>query len=86
MEHDRIVPQFDTGHMARAAKTPLICIYERPADYPDKYVARLWDLQRPTGLIAIADTLEEARAAVPPGMVPLARDERDDPCIVETWI
>lgn len=33
-----------------------------------------------------AQTLEEARAKVPPGLVCLARDPTDEPHIVETWV
>lgn len=36
--------------------------------------------------LAVVDTLEEARAAVPPGNVLLGRDPGDLPVIVEVWV
>lgn len=67
------------------------CIYERPEDYPTKYVIRQWMIMdgNPVpvpGLCGTADTLEEVRVMVPRGHVCLARNEEDAPCIVETWI
>lgn len=83
---DRIIKKFDAGRIAAQSRMPLICIYEHPADYPQRYVARLWDIETPTNIIATADTLEEVRETIPHGMVRLKRSENDDPCIVETWI
>lgn len=83
---DRLVERFDPAKMHRAAKAPLICIYDSPEDWPGKFVARLWDMQRPTPYVAVADSLEELRALIPTGMMPLPRDPRDAGCIVETWI
>ena len=83
---DKILDTFRWGQVRAAAKVPLICIYERPEDYPGKFVARLWDLQQPTSFLVVADTLEEIRKAIPSGMVPIQRDPTDAPAIVETWI
>lgn len=84
--NDKTLSAFRWEQIRAAAKVPLICVYEDPADYPGKYVARLWDLQQPTGFVVVADSLEEIRAAIPDGMVPFARFDKDDPVIVETWI
>jgi hypothetical protein len=61
-------------------------------DYGGKYVVRDQAVL-PGGEIRIAphpravcDTLEEARRAVPPGVVRLQAFQDDDPAIVETWI
>lgn len=83
---DKILTAFRWEQVRAAAKVPLICVYENPEDYPGKYVARLWDLQRPTGFVVVADSLEEIREAIPEGMVRLNRTEKDAPAIVETWI
>ena len=56
---DKTLPAFRWEQIRAAAKVPLICVYENPADYPGKYVARLWDLQRPTGFVMVADSLED---------------------------
>ena len=38
---------------------PLIAVYEHPEDYPDKYVARVFDVDRPTDTVVIKDSLLE---------------------------
>jgi hypothetical protein len=71
-------------------RLPLICIYENPIDYPNKMVARLWEISKgkriPTGYISIGNTLEDVRKSIPSGMVCIPRHEKDDPKIIECWI
>ena len=83
---DRVVQTFDIKRLVKITKLPLICVYKNPADYPGKYVARVWDVDKPTTLVAIADSFEEIRAAKPPEMVVMQRQPNDDPVIIETWI
>lgn len=64
-------------------------IYQRPLDYPDKYVARLYMLDKPTGRLFIADTLEAVRAAVLdayPELFCIARQPNDHPSVIEVWL
>ena len=65
-------------------------VYERPLDYPDGYVARRWVIGSggavPTNDMFVADTLDELRALLPPGLFCLLRQPGDDPKIVEVWI
>jgi len=65
-------------------------IYDHPRDYPDKFVMRRWEIGRglvmATDDMALADTLEEARAQVPAGRYRLEREADDDPVIVEMWL
>lgn len=69
-------------------------IYERPKDYPDKFVVRRWVIKagnEEEALIAdkaavLVNTLEQARAVVPQGLYRIPRAQEDDPVIVETWI
>lgn len=64
-------------------------IYCRPLDYPDKYVARLYMLDTPTGHTFIGDTLEAVRFAVldaHPGLFCLPRNPNDHPSVVENWL
>lgn len=71
----------------RTTTMPLIAIHKHPKDYPDKYVARLFNLTRPTERILIRDTLEDLQKEVAKsGLFFAVRDEEDDPCIVGTWI
>ena len=84
--HDREVDAFDLDMLRRVTSIPIICVYRMPSDYPHHFVARLWDRNILTPLIAKASTLEELRLKKPPDMMILARDPRDDPIIVENWI
>jgi len=65
-------------------------IYERPQDYPHGFVARLHLAQKgetaPTMKAFFGPTLESVREQLPPGLVSIARDPRDEPQIVETWL
>lgn len=83
---DIVVKTFDMRQITKLARFPLICIYNSPEDYPGKYVARLWDGDKPTTLVAIADSLEEIRETKPPEMMIMDRMPNDDLVIVETWI
>lgn len=60
--------------------------FKNPKDFPDKFVVRLFDGQQPTRLVAVKDTLEEARATIPKIFYKVPRSEKDDPVIVETWL
>ena len=71
-------------------------VYERPKDYPDKYVVRGVTI-RPGQLSPdrdptfVGNTLDEARAAIMalPGahnLIRLARFAEDEPQIVEVWL
>lgn len=69
----------------------IVVITFNPSDYLDKYVVR--DQYAGSNRIAIAnqpravvDTLEQARSAVPRGLVCFNRDAVDDPVIVESWL
>jgi hypothetical protein len=63
-------------------------IYHRPDDAPDHWVVREWRIFRGNaepGPARIVDSLEDARAIVPAGMICIPRAPDDDPKIVETW-
>lgn len=84
---DRIIgDHFDYARLQKQTRLPMICIYDHPEDYPDNFVARVWDVNSPTHLVALADTLEGIRATIPPNMTRMPRSLRDDPVIVEVWI
>lgn len=67
-------------------------IYNKPRDFPNKFVVRGWSIQAGTVIhdkevTAITDTLIEARAAVPMRQdFRIVRDFVDDPVIVESWV
>lgn len=71
--------------------SPMIAIYERPEDFPEKFVARLFDMHdkkhKPTEIIAIADTLEDIRRKIPCWKMSSIKNlSTDDARIVEVWI
>ena len=84
--NDHEVNHFDIEKSMKQARIPLICVYDHPTDYPDKFIARLWYGSVPTRIMATADTLEELRDKIPSSMVRMDRHPKDDPCIVEVWI
>jgi hypothetical protein len=65
-------------------------VYYDPRDYPGKYVVRRFDIfpgrAEPSAEHYVADTLDEIRQHVPPGMDCLMRSEQDEEQIVETWL
>jgi hypothetical protein len=65
-------------------------IYWNPADYPDKFVVRRFDVDgntaTPLHLATIHDTIDDARASISPGLFNLRRAFGDEPQIVESWI
>lgn len=83
---DKVVESFDLNRIMKSTKFPIICIYNNPKDYPGKYIARLWDVNKATNIVAVAESLEEIRKTKPADMVIMDRQPKDDPVIVETWI
>jgi hypothetical protein len=76
----------------KRGETPLITIYERPADFPDEYVARLWLIRRgtkepvTTEIVLRSASLEALREMLPPDLHRLPREPGDEEQIVETWV
>ena len=40
-------------------KVPFIAVYKHPEDFPDKCVARIYELDKPTDTLMVKDTVEE---------------------------
>ena len=73
----------------RKIQMPCIGVYNRPSDYPDKCVARLFDGTKPTNIIITRNTVEEILQDITkcfPAMLPFVRDKEDCKCVAETWI
>lgn len=45
-------------------KVPFVAVYGHPDDFPDKYVARIYELDRATDTIMVKETLEEITADI----------------------
>lgn len=63
-------------------------IYARPADNPEGFVVRKWNVrQNPDAAEAFpAPTLDAARRLIPPGLVCIQRHPSDEPQIIESWL
>jgi len=73
---------------ARGSELLIWTVTARPGDYPDKYVARPTSIREKSvlGVVLLADTLDELRAALPYGLNCLARADVDDAVVVEAWL
>lgn len=65
---------------------PMFVVYDHPLDHPEHVVMRMWLTDRPTLAAWTYDELDEARQAVPRGLVRLPRAPEDDAKIVEVWL
>ena len=84
---DIIVERFDWPVIRPHSIIPVVAVYKSPKDYPDKYVARVFDLDRPTRFVFVADTYQELLDKLPvQQLVRMARHPTDDPAIVEVWM
>lgn len=82
-KRDAVIETFchGTGRML-LTENSIITIYKNPSDYPDKFVARIYERGLPTKYIALANTVEEIMEKIPSNKVFLKRSEKDDPVIV----
>lgn len=72
---------------AREDGLPMWVVYERPKDFPNCYVSRLWLGERPTEELVIASRLEDIHVVLTSrGLVKTDPQEQDDPCIKEVWL
>ena len=72
----------------REISNPVIVIYSNLSDYPGHFVARVWDLDKPTEILMVKKDIHEIREDIKsniPTAVRLPRAKNDDLCIVETW-
>lgn len=69
---------------------PLVTVYKKPLDFPDEYIARVWEGKgaRPTDTAIKRATIQEIREDIVAAgfTVIFAPAEDDDPHIVETWM
>lgn len=76
--------------LEEAAKVmpPMWTIYNRPKDFPDSIIVRMWFGEFPVSEAAQCDSLEIARELVQSvgACVNLGRFDDDEPHIIETWI
>lgn len=62
-------------------------VYDHSKNWDNRYMARQWLLNRPTGNYLLSHSLEELRNTFrEAGLVSIPPSETDDPIILETWI
>jgi hypothetical protein len=80
------------AHQGMGGTLSMWTVYYRPRDNPDKWVARRfeigggWPDPLPTNDMFVADTLEELRALLPPGLTCIPRNPGDHPVVIESWL
>lgn len=69
-------------------KVPVIVVFEHPIDYPEYYVARVFNADKPTDTIMLKDTLEEIQEDIRSNtnMMFMLRGVEDNPTIVGAWL
>ena len=69
-------------------KFPIIVIYRHPDDYPEQYVARVFDITQPTDTVIVRDSLHELQKDISRNVAKdiMTRYERYAPCIVGSWV
>ncbi len=82
---NRILNDFENVDVSEL-KMPIISVFYDTVDIPKKYAARLFDLDKPTNVVVIKDTLEEIQSAIPLRFTRIDRQSNDHPTVVETWI
>jgi len=81
---DVVIESFNQVNVSRM-KMPFIVLYDHPKDYSENYVARLFDVNKPTNVVIISKDLEELRNKIPKGMVKFNRENEDDERIIESY-
>ncbi len=67
---------------------PITAVYKHPSDYPQHYVARIFDVDRPTDTFMLKNTLYEIEADISEytRMDFIPRFAQDIPALVGTWL
>lgn len=86
MMNDTVVDTFKDVLNWCECRNPIITVYKHPADYPTKYVARLFDLEAQTPFVVVAYTLDEVRKAIPARFIKFPPDPCDEAHIIEVYI
>ncbi len=82
---DRLVNSFNEINLSKY-KMPIIVIFSSPIDYQDMYIARVFDVNKPTNYILMRTNLEAIRKEIPKEFSLIKKSPGDDATIVETWI
>lgn len=67
---------------------PMIVVYRSPRDYPGRYAARVFDMDKPTNAILVQKSLDELQRDIKEhtGKFFIPRSAEDDKVILGVWI
>ncbi len=70
---------------------PMAVVYKSPADFPGKYVIRIWETLpalKASNYMSVVKSYEDCITELSTAgfLVKMTREEADDPCIIETWL
>lgn len=65
---------------------PIITVYKSPLDYPEKYVARIFDLDVPTCYIMVKESFDDICNSIDSDMVMVGTSDNDDKKIVCSFL
>ncbi|WP_417898226.1 hypothetical protein ABN702_18580 [Bacillus haimaensis] len=82
---DQLINSFSDINM-KEYSMPIICIYNSPSDYKGMFVARLFDVNKPTPIILMRLTLDAIRSEIPVGFTLVPKSAGEDANIVESYI
>lgn len=69
-----------------AGFVPMFVIYDKPKDFPEHIVVRLWSAAKPTPYAWKFGNVDDARDAIPARLSCIPRHIHDETQIVETWL
>lgn len=75
-----------TPEMLKNCKLPIIVTYYNTKDFPNLYVARLFDLNNPTPYVVVESTLEALVELIPKPLQFMPRDPKDDSTILGSYL
>lgn len=88
MMENTVVMEFKSVNV-KGLTMPAVAIYNSPADFQGKIVARLMDMDVPTNIISFARTEQEMREKIKrafPHMINMGRGAEDHISLVEVWM
>ena len=69
-------------------KMPMAAVYQNPLDYPDKVVARIFDMDKPTDTVIVKESLEEIHKDIKENtsLIFVERGADDVKSLVGVWV
>lgn len=69
-------------------KVPFIAVYDSPEDFPEQYVARIYELDKPTDTVMVKRTLTELQEDIRKytGKIFIPKGNKDVPSLVGVWM